>query len=127
MSRLRQVASETEDPVVLGMYDIVFGKGVDPLADGGAGTDTGSRGDWWTTSALVPDVLEHAVAGFVLYRSPDRRLAHAVAYDGGRVSDDVFAVLRDGPPEDFDARRFVTTGADAAAKQRLRDARRERP
>lgn len=75
MSRLRQVArSDTDDPVVLGMYDLVFGKGVDPLGEDASRTDTGSRGDWWTTFALVPDVLEHAVAGFVLYRSPNRRL-----------------------------------------------------
>jgi alkylhydroperoxidase family enzyme len=75
MSRLRQVArSETDDPVVHAMYDLVFGKGVDPLDAEAPRTDTGSRGDWWTTFALVPDVLEHAVAGFVLYRSPDRRL-----------------------------------------------------
>ena len=75
MSRLRQVArSATDDPVVHGMYDLVFGKGVDPLAEDAPLTDTGSRGDWWTTFALVPDVLEHAVAGFVLYRSPDRHL-----------------------------------------------------
>lgn len=75
MTRLRQVArSETDDPVVHGMYDLVFGKGVDPLDRDAPRTDTGSRGDWWTTFALVPDVLEHAVAGFVLYRSPRRRL-----------------------------------------------------
>jgi alkylhydroperoxidase family enzyme len=75
MSRLRQVArSDTNAPVVHGMYDLVFGKGVDPLSQEAPRTDTGSRGDWWTTFALVPDVLEHAVAGFVLYRSPDRRL-----------------------------------------------------
>ena len=79
MSRLRQVArSETDDPIVHAMYDLVFGKGVDPLADQetktGTGTATGSEGDWWTTYALVPDIMEHAVAGFVLYRSPDRRL-----------------------------------------------------
>ena len=71
MSRLREVGrSEADDPVVRGMFDIVFGKGVDPAQ----GTSTGSKGDWWTTYALVPDVLEHAVAGFVLYRSPDRKL-----------------------------------------------------
>ena len=153
MSRLRQVGrSETDDPIVTGMYDIVFGKGVDPAE----GTSTGSRGDWWTTYALVPDVLEHAVAGFVLYRSPDRKLdgvlrelaqarvgwdvgstfvysqhvqslrglhadpakiagipawaasdaytrveravlayADAIAFDGGRVSDELFAVLQE--------------------------------
>lgn len=75
MTRLRQVArSETGDPVVHAMYDLVFGKGVDPLDADAPRTETGSRGDWWTTFALVPEVLEHAVAGFVLYRSPDRRL-----------------------------------------------------
>lgn len=79
MPRLRQVArSEAKDPVVLSMYDLLFGKGVDPLADSPdrrvAGTSTGSSGDWWTTYALVPDIMEHAVAGFVLYRSPERAL-----------------------------------------------------
>jgi alkylhydroperoxidase family enzyme len=34
----------------------------------------GTRGDWWTVFALVPDVLEHAVQGFGLYQSPNRRL-----------------------------------------------------
>jgi alkylhydroperoxidase family enzyme len=153
VSRLRQVGrSETNDPIVTGMYDIVFGKGVDPAE----GTSTGSQGDWWTTYALVPDILEHAVAGFVLYKSPDRRLdgvlrelaqarvgwavgstfvysqhvqslrglhadpakvadiaawpvsdaytrieravlgyADAIAFDGGRVSDELFAVLKE--------------------------------
>ncbi|HTZ09386.1 MAG TPA: carboxymuconolactone decarboxylase family protein [Acidimicrobiales bacterium] len=153
MPRLRQVArAETDDPVVTAMYDIVFGRGVDPAA----GTSTGSEGNWWTTYALVPDVLEHAVAGFVLYKSPERVLdgilrelaqarvgwavgstfvysqhvqalrglhadpakiaavpawavseaytrteravlgfADAIAYDGGRVSDELFAVLHE--------------------------------
>ena len=75
MSRLRQVArSETDDPIVNGMYDLLFGKGVDPVGEQKMGTATGSEGDWWTTYALVPDIMEHAVAGFVLYRSPDRVL-----------------------------------------------------
>ena len=157
MPRLRQVArSETDDPIVNGMYDLLFGKGVDPLAEQEVGTATGSDGDWWTTYALSPDIMEHAVAGFVLYRSPDRELdgvlrelaqcrigwavgskfvfsqhvqalrglhadeakidditawqtsdaytrteravlayADAIAYDGGRISDDMFAVLRE--------------------------------
>ncbi len=91
--------------------------------------------------------------------------ADAIAYDHGRVSDDLFAILRDElgdeavfeltyvsamylqhatitralrlewddredpvteirPPEDFDAERYVSIGADADAKQQLRDARR---
>jgi alkylhydroperoxidase family enzyme len=74
MPRLRQVPrSEVDDPVVLSMYDLVFGKGIDPL-EAGTGTATGSEGDWWTVYALVPDVMEHAVQGFVLYRSPARKL-----------------------------------------------------
>jgi alkylhydroperoxidase family enzyme len=73
MPRLRQVArSDTDDRLVHAMYDLVFGEGVDPLD--GTGTGTGTEGDWWTVFALVPDVLEHAVQGFVLYRSPERRI-----------------------------------------------------
>ncbi|HMS89176.1 MAG TPA: carboxymuconolactone decarboxylase family protein, partial [Acidimicrobiales bacterium] len=113
-------------------------------------------GDWWTTYALSPDIMEHAVAGFVMYRSPNRVVdgvlrelaqtrigwcagskfvfsqhvqalrglgadpdkirdisawqtseaytrteravlayADAIAFDGGRVSDELFATLRD--------------------------------
>lgn len=73
MGRLRQVPrSEVSDPVVTGMYDLLFGKDVDPVTDDRMGTATGSEGDWWTTYALSPDIMEHAVAGFVMYRSPDR-------------------------------------------------------
>lgn len=60
--------------MVTAMYDYVFGDR-DPVAE--PGTDAGTRGDWWTVMAGVPDVLEHAVAGFVLYRS-DRRLLDPV-------------------------------------------------
>ena len=74
MPRVREVRrDETDDRFVHAMYDLIFGKGVEPT-DEGVATDTGSPGDWWTTHALVPDVLEHAVNGFVLYRSPDRKL-----------------------------------------------------
>lgn len=72
MPRLHQVRrSETDSPFVRQMYDYVFGDR-DPVDD--PGTATGSRGDWWPTFANVPDVLEHAVAGFQLYRSPLRVL-----------------------------------------------------
>lgn len=74
MPRLRQVSrEEATAPLVSSMYDLIFGEGVDPVAEG-VRTDTGSPGDWWTTHALVPEILEHAVAGFVVYRSPDRVL-----------------------------------------------------
>ncbi len=48
------------------MYDLLFGAERDPVAD--PGTATGTPGDWWTVFALVPEVLQHAVDGFGLYR-----------------------------------------------------------
>ena len=72
MPRLRQVSrAEATSEVVLKTYDLLFGAR-DPVAE--PGTTTGTSGDWWTTFALVPDVLEHANRGFALYRSPKRKL-----------------------------------------------------
>jgi alkylhydroperoxidase family enzyme len=53
------------------MYDMLFGDR-DPVAE--PGTATGTPGNWWTVFALVPDVFKHAVAGFALYRSKNRKL-----------------------------------------------------
>jgi alkylhydroperoxidase family enzyme len=73
MPRLRQVPrSEVQSDVIRRMYDRIFGPDRDPVAE--PGTSTGTPGDWWTVFALVPDVFEHAVKGFGLYRSPERRL-----------------------------------------------------
>lgn len=155
MPRLDPVPrSEDNPPIVRAMYDLLFGKGVDPVSS--PGTTTGSPGDWWTTFAGCPPVLQHCVDGFALYQSPERKLdpqlrelgqtrvgwargslfvysqhvkscravgideakieavphwqvadcftpleravlayADALALDGGRVADGVFAVLRD--------------------------------
>ena len=72
MPRLRQVPKdEATAPIVTLMYDHLF-EGRDPVAE--PGTATGTPGDWWTVFALVPDVLDHAVAGFGLYDSPKRQL-----------------------------------------------------
>ena len=72
MPRLRQVTrADAPDGIVTTMYDLLFGDR-DPVAE--PGTATGTPGDWWTVFALVPDVLDHAVRGFGLYRSPDRLL-----------------------------------------------------
>lgn len=72
MPRLRQVArGEATSPVVGNLYDLVFGNRDPVSSPGGPG---GTRGDWWTVFALVPDVLEHAVQGFGLYQSPERQL-----------------------------------------------------
>jgi alkylhydroperoxidase family enzyme len=72
MSRLRQVPrSDADERKVLPMYDFLFGDR-DPVAE--PGTATGTPGDWWTVFALVPDVFEHCVGGFRLYRSGRRHV-----------------------------------------------------
>ena len=72
MPRLRQVSrKEATSEVVTKSYDRLFGDR-DPVAE--PGTATGTRGDWWTVFALVPDILDHANRGFALYRNPERRL-----------------------------------------------------
>ena len=72
MPVLRQVSrSEATSEVVLKMYDRLFGDR-DPVSE--PGTATGTRGDWWTVFALAPDILQHAVDGFAVYRHPDRRI-----------------------------------------------------
>jgi alkylhydroperoxidase family enzyme len=71
MPRLRQVPRSEAPPAVVEIYDLVFG-GRDPVAE--PGTATGTPGNWWTVMAGVPDVFQHCVAGFALYRSKARRL-----------------------------------------------------
>ena len=66
MPRLRQVPRAEAAPSVIPLYDLLFGPDRDPVAE--PGTATGTPGDWWTVFALVPQVLDHAVAGFGLYR-----------------------------------------------------------
>lgn len=67
MPRLRQVPrSEATEPIVIKMYDRLFGER-DPVAE--PGTATGTAGNWWTVFALSPAILEHAVDGFSLYHA----------------------------------------------------------
>jgi alkylhydroperoxidase family enzyme len=56
---------------VVPIYDRMFGDR-DPVAQ--PGTATGTPGNWWTVFAQAPDVLDHVVAGFALFSSPDREL-----------------------------------------------------
>ncbi len=51
------------------MYDQLFGDR-DPVKE--PGTATGTPGNWWTVFALVPEVFNHAVAGFALYNREGR-------------------------------------------------------
>jgi len=71
MPRLRQVPRSEASPEVLEMYDRLFGSR-DPVTE--PGTATGTPGNWWTVFALVPDIFNHAVAGFGLFSSPSRKL-----------------------------------------------------
>ena len=72
MPRLRQVPrAEVTDETILRTYTLLFGDR-DPVSE--PGTATGTRGDWWTVFALVPDVFDHAVRGFALYRNPVRTI-----------------------------------------------------
>ena len=72
MPRLRQVSrDEATAPIVQKMYHVLFGDR-DPVSQ--PGTATGTPGDWWTVFALAPDILQHAVDGFAVYRHPDRRI-----------------------------------------------------
>lgn len=72
MPVLRQVPkSEAKAEIVLRMYKALFGDH-DPVAR--PGTATGTPGNWWTVFALAPDILQHAVDGFAVYRHPERRI-----------------------------------------------------
>ena len=73
MPVLRQVPrAEVKSDTISRYYDALFGKGRDPVAE--PGTATGTPGDWWTVFALVPDIFQHAVDGFAVYRNPARTI-----------------------------------------------------
>lgn len=73
MPVLRQVPrADVKSDVVLRYYDRLFGPDRDPVAQ--PGTATGTPGDWWTVFALAPDIFQHAVDGFAVYRHPDRKI-----------------------------------------------------
>lgn len=72
MPRLRQVPRSEADATILPLYDALFGDR-DPVSE--PGTATGTPGNWWTVFALVPECFNHAVAGFQLYRSKQRRIS----------------------------------------------------
>ena len=73
MPVLRQVPrSEVTAEVVTNYYNRLFGPTRDPVAE--PGTATGTPGDWWTVFALAPDIFQHAVDGFAVYRHPDRKI-----------------------------------------------------
>jgi len=73
MPVLRQVPrAEVTAEVITTYYNRLFGPDRDPVAS--PGTATGTPGDWWTVFALAPDIFQHAVDGFAVYRHPDRKI-----------------------------------------------------
>ena len=72
MPRLREVPRSEVHPFGEVMYGLIFGDR-DPTVD--PGTPSGTPGDWWTVTALVPDAFDHISAGLQFYRSPDRQLS----------------------------------------------------
>ena len=75
MTRTRQIPRAEAPESVVPVYDRLFGDR-DPVAE--PGTATGTPGNWWTVFAQAPDVLDHMVAGFALFNSPDRELDPAL-------------------------------------------------
>jgi alkylhydroperoxidase family enzyme len=71
MPRLRQVPRAEAAPSVIPLYDLMFGDR-DPVAE--PGTATGTPGDWWTVFAAIPEIFDHGVGGFAIYRNPKRKL-----------------------------------------------------
>ncbi|NLD76759.1 MAG: carboxymuconolactone decarboxylase family protein [Acidimicrobiales bacterium] len=73
MPRLSQVPrADAPEGIVTTMYDYIFGPR-DPVAE--PGLPNGTPGNWWTTVAQVPEMLEHCVGGFRFYRNPERDLS----------------------------------------------------
>ncbi|NOT57675.1 MAG: carboxymuconolactone decarboxylase family protein, partial [Deltaproteobacteria bacterium] len=71
MGRLRQVPKAEAPPEVLAIYRQFFGER-DPVAE--PGTDTGTPGDYWTTFALVPDLVVMAYNTLLPLLQPGRKL-----------------------------------------------------
>src|ERR1700680_393321 len=71
MKRLRQVSKAEATPEIQELYKQFFGDR-DPVAQ--PGTATGTPGDYWTTFALVPDLLFNARTRLSLLLGPGRVL-----------------------------------------------------
>src|ERR1700732_1283764 len=70
-NRLRQVSLSEASLEIRKIYQNFFG-GRDPVAQ--PGTATGTRGDYWTTFALVPDILQMSRDSLFALVWPDRVL-----------------------------------------------------
>lgn len=71
MGRLKQVSKAEASPEIQELYKQFFGDR-DPVAQ--PGTATGTPGDYWTTFALVPDLLFNARNSLMALMQPGRAL-----------------------------------------------------
>ena len=71
MPRLREIPKSEAHAGAQQIYKLLFGDR-DPVKE--PGTATGTPGNWWTVYANSPDVFDHCVTGFQLYRSTNRKL-----------------------------------------------------
>ncbi len=70
-NRVRQVPLSEATPEIRKLYQQIFGDR-NPVAQ--PGTATGSPGDYWTTLALVPDILKLAADALFALLQPGRKL-----------------------------------------------------
>jgi alkylhydroperoxidase family enzyme len=70
-NRIRQVSLAEAAPEVRKLYQQIFGDR-DPVAQ--PGTATGTPGDYWTTLALVPDILKLSADALFALLQPGRKL-----------------------------------------------------
>jgi alkylhydroperoxidase family enzyme len=70
-SRLKQVSLKEASPEIREIYKQFFGER-DPVAE--PGTATGTPGDYWTTFALVPDILKMSRESLFALLQPGRAL-----------------------------------------------------
>ena len=70
-NRIREVSRTEATPTTREIYQRIFGDR-DPVAE--PGTATGSRGDYWTTLAVVPDILKMAADTVFALLQPGRVL-----------------------------------------------------
>src|SRR3982074_2916496 len=71
MGRLKQASKAEASPEIQELYKQFFGDR-DPVAQ--PGTATGTPGDYWTTFALVPDLLFQARNSLMALMQPGRKL-----------------------------------------------------
>jgi alkylhydroperoxidase family enzyme len=71
MPRVREVPRSEIHAAAEPIFKALFGDR-DPVVE--PGTATGTPGNWWTVFAGVPDMFDHAIAGFGFYRNPRRKI-----------------------------------------------------